>query len=418
MPELSGKKKEGYGQKWLLLCISPGKDRILSVCNSHAEDVMGTFILTEEQKDIVRYAREYADRMIRPVSAEWDRIGDTPMELYRDAAAKGFTSTSIPKEYGGLGLSYLTQALINEEISKGDVGIANTLGASQFACRPIFMNGTEEQKRYAAETVMGGDMAAFALTESGAGSDASAIRTTAVRTADGFVINGRKTFITNGPYARFYTVFAKTAPEKGHRGVSCFLIEADRPGVTPGRNEDKMGFRLASCSDVVFDHVTVPADHLIGEENRGYGLAMKILDYSRIGVGAEAVGLAQEALDLAVKYAKERQTFGKPIAQHQAIQFMIADMEMKIQAARALYYEAAELAEAGQPGFGRISSCAKVMGSDAAVAVTSDAVQIYSGYGYTKDYRVEKLYRDAKLLQIFEGTNQIQRMIIGGYALR
>ena len=379
---------------------------------------MGTFILTDEQKDLQALAKEFADKEIRPISAEWDRIGDTPMELYQKAAELGFTSSALPEEYGGLGFSYHTQAIINEQLSMGDVGFANALGASQFACRPVLLAGTDEQKRYVVDTVIHGGMASFALTEPNAGSDASALRTTAVRSGDEYILNGRKCFITNAPHAQFFSVFAKTDPSRGHRGISCFLVERDRAGVSVGKHEDKMGFRLATASDVILDEVHVPADHLIGIENKGYNLAMKILDYSRIGVAAEAVGLAQEALDLAVAYAKERATFGKPIGQHQAIQFMLADMELKIQQARALCYEVAELAQGGVPGFGKLSSCAKISASDAAVEVTCDALQIFSGYGYMKDYRIEKLYRDAKLLQIFEGTNQIQRMIVGGYLLR
>ena len=379
---------------------------------------MGTFVLTDEQKDLQALAKEFADKEIRPISAEWDVIGDTPPELYKKAADMGFTSMALPEEFGGLGLNYHTQAIINEQLSMGDVGFANALGASQFACRPVLIAGTDEQKRYVVDTVINGGMASFALTEPNAGSDASALRTTAVKSGDEYILNGRKCFITNAPHAQFFCVFAKTAPEKGHRGISCFLVERDRVGVSVGKHEDKMGFRLATASDIVFDEVHVPADHLIGVENKGYNLAMKILDYSRIGVAAEGVGLAQEALNLAVAYAKDRVTFGKPIAQHQGIQFMLADMELKIQSARARCYEVAELAEAGVPGFGKISSCAKVAASDAAVAVACDALQIFSGYGYMKDYRIEKLYRDAKLLQIFEGTNQIQRMIIGGYLMR
>lgn len=379
---------------------------------------MGTFILTDEQKDLQDLAKEFSDKEIRPISAEWDVIGDTPMELYQKAAKMGFTASALPEEYGGLGLSYQTQAIINEQLSMGDVGFANALGASQFACRPVLMAGTEAQKRYVVDTVCSGGLASFALTEPSAGSDASALRTTAVRSGDEYILNGRKCFITNAPHAQFFCVFAKTDPSQGHRGISCFLVERERAGVSVGKHEDKMGFRLATASDVILDEVHVPADHLIGKENKGYHLAMQILDYSRIGVAAESVGLAQEALNLAVDYAKERVTFGKPIAQHQAIQFMLADMELKIQGARALCYEAAELAQAGVPGFGKLSSCAKIAASDAAVAVTCDALQVFSGYGYMKDYRIEKLYRDAKLLQIFEGTNQIQRMIVGGYLLR
>ncbi len=377
-----------------------------------------SFILTEDQRDLQALAKEFADKEIRPVSAEWDRKGETPMDLYRKAAEKGFTSMAIPEEYGGLGLDLLTRAIINEQLSMGDIGFANALGASSFAAMPVLMAGTEEQKRFVADIVTGGGLASFALTEPNAGSDASALAMTAMRSGDEYILNGRKCFITNAPYAQFFSMFAKTAPELGHRGISCFLVERDRPGVSVGKHEDKMGFRMATAADVILDEVHVPADHLIGEENKGYGLAMKILDYSRVGVAAESVGIAPEALNLAVAYAKERVTFGKPIGQHQAVQFMLADMEMKIQASRGLYYQAAELADNGVKGFGKISSCAKTFASDTAVSVTCDAVQIYSGYGYSKEYRVEKLYRDAKLLQIFEGTNQIQRMIIGGYLLR
>ena len=373
---------------------------------------MGTFVLTDEQRDLQAIAKEFADKEIRPVSAEWDVIGDTPMDLYKKAAKMGFTASAMPVEYGGLGLSYHTQAIINEQLSMGDIGFANALGASQFACRPVLAAGTEEQKKFVANTVINGGLASFALTEPNAGSDASALRTTAVKSGNEYILNGRKCFITNAPHAQFFCVFAKTAPEKGHRGISCFLVERSRLGVSVSKHEDKMGFRMATASDVILDDVHIPADHLIGVENKGYNLAMKILDYSRIGVAAEGVGLAQEALNLAVAYAKERVTFKKPIAQHQGIQFMLADMELKVQSARALCYEVAELAQAGVPGFGKISSCAKISASDAAVAVCSDALQIFSGYGYMKDYRIEKLYRDAKLLQIFEGTNQIQRMVI------
>ena len=378
---------------------------------------MGTFILTDEQRDLQALAKEFADKEIRPLSAEYDLKGETPMDLYQKAAAMGFTAAAWPTQLGGLGLSYHTQAIVNEELSKGDVGFANALGASSFAARPVLNAGTERQKQYVADIVLHGGLASFALTEPNAGSDAAALRTTAVKSGSEYILNGRKCFITNAPYAQFFVVFAKTAPEKGHRGISAFLVERSRPGVSVGKHEDKMGFRLSTAADVVLEDVHIPAENLVGVENKGFGLAMKILDYSRIGVAAEAVGLAQEAMDLAVGYAKERTTFGKPIGQHQGIQFMLADMEIKIQSARSLTYQAAELADGGVP-FGKISSCAKTLASDSAVSVASDAVQIFSGYGYMKDYRVEKLYRDAKLLQIFEGTNQIQRMIIAGSLLR
>lgn len=379
---------------------------------------MGTFILTEEQKDLQALAKEFADKEIRPLSAEYDIKGETPIDLYQKAAAMGFTAMAWPIELGGLGLPYLTQAIVNEELSKGDVGFANALGASSFAARPVLNMGNEQQKCYVADIVLNGGLASFALTEPNAGSDASALRTTAVKSGDEYILNGRKCFITNAPYAQFFVVFAKTDPEKGHRGISAFLVERSRPGVSVGKHEDKMGFRVSTAADVMLEDVHVPAENLIGVENKGYGLAMKILDYSRIGVAAEAVGLAQEALDIAVAYAKERVTFGKPIGHHQFIQYKLAEMESKIQAARAVTYQAAELADNGVAGFGKLSSCAKLLASDTAVFVVNEAVQILGGYGYMKDYRTEKLYRDAKLLPIFEGTNEIQRMIIAGYLLK
>ena len=380
---------------------------------------MSTFVLDEDRLTLQKVTREFVQRYVRPVAAEWDEKGETPLELYRLAVQHGFATFAWPKEVGGLGLPFLYQVVITEELSKGDVGIANTLGATSFAGRPVLDSGTDAQKQFIADIILKqGGMGSFALTEPNAGSDASKTRPTAVKSGDEYILNGRKCFITNAPNAQFFVLFAKTAPERGHRGISAFLVERDRPGVSTGKHENKMGFRLATAGDVVLEDVHVPAENLIGVENKGYGLAMKILDYSRIGVAAEAVGVAQRALDLAVEYAKGRTTFGQPIARHQGIAFKLADIEMRIQAARSLAYQAAELADAGAAGFGKISSCAKAFASETAEFATREAVQIFGGYGYMKDYEVEKLFRDAKLLSIFEGTNEIQRVITSSYLLK
>ena len=378
---------------------------------------MGLFVLTEEQKDFQALAHEFAEKEIRPISAEFDRAGEIPWDTLKKAADAGFFATGFPVEYGGLGLSYVTQSLIVEQMAWGDAGFNSCITASMLGSKPILLAGTEEQKRYAADIVLAGGLASFALTEPNAGSDSAAITTTAVKKADGYVINGRKCFITNGPYAQFYTVLAKTDPSQGARGISAFLVEREREGVSVGKHEDKMGVRLASASDVIFEDVFVPAKNLIGVENKGFKLAMQTLNMTRGTVAAGAVGVAQAALDHAVKNAKERITFGKPIGQHQGLQFMLADMEIQIQAARSLILHAAELVDAGQ-GSPSVTACAKAMASDTAMKVTTDAVQILGGYGYSREYPVEKLMRDAKLYQIFEGTNQIQRVVIGGALLK
>lgn len=378
---------------------------------------MGCFVLTDEQKDFRNMAKEFAEKELKPISKEWDIIGDTPLDIYQKAADIGFTSIAWPEELGGFGLDSITQCIITEELTKGDAGFANALAASTLASRPILIAGNEEQKRYAADIVLKGGMAAFALTEPDAGSDAAAIKTVAVKDGDEYVINGRKCFITNAPHAKFFVVFAKTDKSKGVKGISAFLVESDRPGVSTGKHEDKMGIRLASASDVIFEDVRIPATNLLGVEGGGFKIAMQTLDIARIDCAAAAVGIAQHAIELSVKYAKERVTFGAPIAKLQAIQFMIADMEIQTQAARSLVYQAAELADAGQIS-SKLCACAKAMAGDTAMKVTTDAVQIYSGYGYSREYPVEKLMRDAKIFQIFDGTNQIQRVVIAGLMLK
>lgn len=377
---------------------------------------MSTFVLSEDQKDLLRLAAEFGERVMRPAEQEYDRKGDSPVHIYRQAAEIGFTALGYPEEMGGFGFDAVTQCLVTEELSRWEGGIANTIGASSLASKPVLIAGTDAQKRYAARTVIEGGMAAFALTEPNAGSDAAAIRTTAVREGGEYILNGRKCFITNAPYAEFFVVFAKTDSGKGVRGISAFLVEAARPGVSVGKHEDKMGLRLSVASDVLLENVRIPVENLLGPEGQGFKLAMKTLDASRVEVAAAAVGIAQRAIDISTAYAKERICFGAPISKLQAIQFMLADMEIQTQAARSLVYHAAELEDAGQP-YSKLAAAAKCMASDTAMRVTTDAVQILSGYGYMRDYPAEKLMRDAKLFQIFEGTNQIQRVVVASAML-
>ncbi len=374
-------------------------------------------VMTEEARELMEMTREFGEKRIAAYSAEYDLKGETPMDLYREAADLGYTSLAWPEELGGLGLSEATKVIIGEELSKYDAGFCNALDASTLASRPILLAGTEEQKQYAADIVIGGQMAAFALTEPNAGSDAAAITTTAIKTDDGYVINGRKCFITNGPNAQFYVVFAKTDKEAGVRGISAFLVERNRPGVSTGKHEDKMGIRLAMASDVIFDDVLIPHDHLLGQEGKGFKLAMQTMDIARVDCGAGALGIAQRAIDLAAQYAKERTTFGKPIAKLQAIQFKIADMEIRTQAARSLVWRCADMLDAGIAD-SKLCAASKIAASEAAMQNALDAVQIFGGYGYSREYPVEKLIRDAKIFSIFDGTNEILHSVVAGRMLK
>jgi len=378
---------------------------------------MGCFVLTDEQLGFKEMAHDFAVKEIRPIIKEWDQIGDTPLELYKKAAELGFTGIGWPEELGGMNLSKITQNVILEEIAWGDAGFWDALIGSTLSSNPILLAGTEKQKKYAAEIVIGGGMAGFALTEPNAGSDVASITTSAVKKSDEYIINGAKCFITNGPHAQYYVVFAKTDKSQGVKGISAFLVERDREGVSVGKHEDKMGIRLATASDVVFQDVRIPAENLLGKEGQGFKIAMQTLDIGRIDCAIGAIGICQSALDYSVEYAKARVTFGKPIAKFQAIQFMLADMEVRTQAARSLAYQAAELFDAGKTD-PKVCACAKLFASEVAVKNALDAVQIYSGYGYSREYPVEKLVRDAKIFEIFEGTSEIQRIVISGNILR
>ena len=374
-------------------------------------------ILSEENREIQEMAREFAEAKIRPVSKEYDLKGETPLSVYKEAAGLGYTSLCIPEEFGGAGLGTFANILVAEEFARADAGFSVAVQASTLAMKPILLAGTKEQKQYAADALINGGMGSFCLTEPDAGPDAGAIRTKAVKKDGEYIITGRKCFITNAPHADFYVVFAKTEPDAGTKGISAFLVERGREGLSIGKHEDKMGIRLSTTADVILEEVHVPEDHLLGAEGKGFKLAMQTLDRTRLECAAMAAGLSQRAIDLSVDYAKTRVTFGKPIAKLQAIQFMLADMEIRNQAARSLVYQCAAMIDSGAVD-GKMNAVAKTFSSEAAMQNTLDAVQIFSGYGYSREYEVEKLMRDAKIFMIFEGTNQIQRTVIAGHLIK
>ena len=376
--------------------------------------------LTEEGKEMVRLAKSFAEKELKPVVAECDRKGELPMDVYQKAMDIGFHIMEIPEEYGGLGMDYQTIYAVWEEIAKVDAGFATGLGATSLALKPVLIAGNPEQKQYFADFITGNKgngFAAFALTEPNAGSDAAAGKTTAVKDGDEYVINGSKCFITGGGLASIYVVFAITDKSKGVKGISAFIVERDCPGVSVGKEEDKMGIRLSNTTDVIFDEVRIPADHLLGQEGKGFIYAMQTLDLARPAIGAISVGIMQRAIDEATAYAKTRVTFGKPIIAHQAIAFKLADMEIKKETSRAAVIDAVNTYKNGG-NFSKAAAICKAYASDCAVQVALDAIQILGGYGYSREYPVEKLLRDAKIMQIFEGTNEIQRVVIAGALAR
>jgi len=370
------------------------------------------FTLTDEQKDLRELAHNFAEKEIRSVAWEYDKDGTWPQDVLDKAFEVGLMNTHIPEAYGGPGLDYLSGCLIEEEIGWGCSGIGTSLMANGLAAAPVTLGGSEEtKKKYLGMLTESNKLASFCLTEPDAGSDVSGMKTRAVRQGDKYVINGSKCFITNGTYADWFTVYAKTDPESGHRGISAFVVDADLPGVTVDKKEDKMGQRASNTATISFNDVEIPAENLIGEENKGFKLAMMTLDRTRPGVAAMAVGIARAAFEFATEYSKERVQFGVPIAMHQAIQFMIADMSTKVDAGRLLTWNSAVLLDQGKRNT-LLSSEAKRFAADSAMEVTTDAVQVYGGYGFIKEYPVEKLMRDAKIMQLYEGTSQIQRLVI------
>ncbi len=372
---------------------------------------MVDFTLTDEQKALRELAHDFAVKEIRPVAWEYDKDSIWPQAIIEKAHEVGLMNVHIPEEYGGPGLSYLDGCLIEEEISWGCSGIGTSLGANGLAAAPVSLGGSEEVKaEYFGELVDGPTLASFCLTEPDAGSDVSGMRTRAKKSGDKYVLNGSKCFITNGGYADWFTVYAKTDPEAGHRGISAFLVRKDDT-VIVDKKEDKMGQRASNTATITFNDTEVDAKYLLGEENKGFKLAMMTLDRTRPGVAAMATGIARAAFEFATEYSKERVQFGVPIAMHQAIQFMIADMSTKVHLSRLATWNSAVLLDQGKRNTLE-SSHAKRFAADSAMEVATDAVQVYGGYGFIKDYPVEKLMRDAKIMQLYEGTSQIQRLVI------
>jgi acyl-CoA dehydrogenase len=372
---------------------------------------MVDFTLTDEQKNLREMAHDFAVKEIRPVAWEYDRDGTWPQDIIEKAWAVGLMNSHIPEEYGGAGAGYLDGCVIEEELSWGCSGIQTSLGCNGLASTPVLIGGSEEiKKEYLGRLTEAPLLASFCLTEPDAGSDVSGMRTTAELRGDKYVLNGSKCFITNGGYANWYTVFAKTDKDAGHRGISAFVVPRDA-GVVVDKKEDKLGQRASNTATVSFNDVEIPVENLLGEENQGFKIAMMTLDRTRPGVAAMAVGIARAAFEFATNYSLERVQFGVPIAMHQAIQFMIADMATGIEAARLLTWKSAVLLDQGERNT-LVSSHAKRFAADTAMNVATDAIQVYGGYGFIKDYPVEKLFRDAKIMQLYEGTSQIQRLVI------
>ena len=372
---------------------------------------MVDFTLTDEQKDLRELARDFAEKEIRSVAWDYDRDSIWPQAIIDKAWEVGLMNTHIPDEYGGPGLDFLSGCLIEEEMGWGCSGIGTSLMCNGLASAPVVIGGSDEiKKKYLGMLTEEAKLASFCLTEPDAGSDVSGMRTTAERTGSGWKINGTKTFITNGSHADWYTVYAKTDKDAGHKGISAFVVPREA-GVTVDKKEDKLGQRASDTAMISFNDVEIPGENLLGEENKGFKLAMMTLDRTRPGVAAMAVGIGRAAMEFASEYSKERVQFGVPIAMHQAIQFMIADMATKVEAGRLLVWQSASLLDQGKRNT-LACSHAKRFAADSAMEVATDAVQVYGGYGFIKEYPAEKLMRDAKIMQLYEGTSQIQRLVI------
>jgi alkylation response protein AidB-like acyl-CoA dehydrogenase len=377
--------------------------------------------LTDEQREIRDLVRTLARERVAPRAAEIDKKGEFPwdlVELFREHELFGLP---YDEEYGGTGTGALMVLVAIEELSKVCATTGLIMAVQELGSLGIKLAGTDEQKQRLLPSLANGEwLAAYALTEPGSGSDSAAMRTEARLDGDEYVLNGGKRFITNAGVAHLYTVFAKTDPEAGHSGISAFVVEADSPGFEVGRIEPKMGIKGSTTGEIFFNDMRIPAENLLGEEGEGFKIAMRILDRSRPGIGAQGLGLAQGATDYALEYAKSRETMGKPIAQHQLVSGMLADMETKCEAARGLLYKVGQMIDEGAPDdeLTKISAMAKLYCTDVAMEVTTDAVQILGGYGYMQEYPVERMMRDAKITQIYEGTNQIQRLVIAREMLK
>ncbi len=379
---------------------------------------MVDFALSPEAESLRDMARKFARTEMAPHAAECDRTPRFPEEIYRKAHELGLMNLNVPAEFGGSGLSLFEQCLLVEELAYACGGMTTSIIANCLALEPILLGGSPEQKkRYLEPFCSSYHLASFCLTEPSGGSDAGALKTRAKRDGEHYVLDGEKCFITNAPHASLYTVFASVDPAKKHHGISAFVVPRSAAGVTPGKDEEKMGHRASATSTVRFEGVKVPVADRLGEEGEGFSIAMRTLDQTRTPIGALATGIAQAALDHAARYALQRETFGKPIAQHQAIQIKLANMAQLVHASRLLTWHAAWTIDRGAKGTLE-SSIAKCFASDSALQVADEAIQTFGGYGYMKEYPVEKLLRDAKLTQIYEGANEIQRTVIARELLR
>ena len=377
------------------------------------------YFLSERHQDLRDLTRRIATEKVRPVAAKHDRDGTFPWDMVEVFRQAGLFGAYMPEEYGGMGGGVMDLVLVTEELSRICGGIALAVAATALGTFPILLSGNDEQKkRYLPDLAAGKMLAGFGLTEPNAGSDAGGIQTRAVMKGDKYILNGLKHFITNGSVAKIYTVIASTDPQKGSRGASAFIVEEGFPGFRYGKIEDKLGIRASKTSELVFEDCEVPVENRLGSEGQGFVVAMRTLDRSRPGVAAQALGIAQGAYDLAVDYTQKRIQFGKSIASNQAVQFMLADMAIQIEAARAMIYAVSRMIDAGKDRIAKESAMCKVFASDTAMQVTVDAVQLFGGYGYMHDYPIEKFMRDAKITQIYEGTNQIQRTVIGRHILK
>ena len=377
------------------------------------------FDLNEDQRMIREAAREFAEKEIKPIAAKLDEEAEFPAEIVRKLGELGFMGMMVPEKYDGAGMDSVSYAIAVEEISRADASTGVTVSVNNsLVCQPILDFGSEDQKKkYLPELGTGAKLGAYSLTEPEAGSDAGNIQATAVRDGDEYIVNGTKIFVTNGGAADIVVLFASTDKELGSRGLSAFIVEKGFPGFSVGKKEDKMGIRASVTNELVFEDCRVPGENLIGEEGMGFKIAMTALDGGRIGIAAQAVGIAQACLEESVRYSKERKQFGKTISSFQAVQWMLANMATKIEASRLLTYKAAYVKDQGKR-FSKDAAMAKLFASEAAVDAAVDAVQIHGGYGYMKEYVVERLFRDSKITEIYEGTSEIQRLVIAAHLLK
>lgn len=372
-----------------------------------------SFELTDEQKMLQKMARDFVAKEVIPVAEKYDEHATFPRDIFDKAREVGLANMNIPEAYGGMGASLLDEVIVAEEFGYGCTGIGTSVSTNGLGDLPIIIAGTEEQKAYwlGERLVDKGEIVSYCVTEPAAGSNVVGMEARAEKKGAKYILNGSKTFITNASYADFYTVFAKTDPAAGHRGISCFIVERNSPGLTVSKKFDKMGQRASDTAQITFENVEIPEENRLGPEGSGFLTAMRVFDYSRPGVAASAVGLLRRALEESVKYAQERETFGVPIYQHQAIGHMIADMAVDYEAARLLTWQSAWIVEMGMPN-PRLSATAKIFAADMAMKAATNAVQIFGGYGYMREYPVEKLMRDVKVFQIYEGTSQILKNIV------